>query len=64
VTRPARRQWTPPERRRLENPNDRSLRFGYVLRGALELLDGDDNASCLSSVSNIHLKVTYEVLSD
>lgn len=40
---------------------DPELRYGYVLRGALEQLDGDDDTSCLSEVSNLRLSITYLV---
>jgi hypothetical protein len=36
-------------------------RFGFVLRGAIEDLNGDDFSSCMSTVSNIQLHLTYDV---
>jgi hypothetical protein len=42
--------------------HDRSVpRHGYVLRGSLEELAGEDDTSCMSTVSNIRLQVTYLV---
>jgi hypothetical protein len=36
-------------------------RFGFVLRGAIEDLDNGDFTSCMSTVSNIQLHLTYDV---
>jgi hypothetical protein len=36
-------------------------RFGFVLRGAIEDLNGDDFTSCMSTLSNIQLHLTYDV---
>lgn len=36
-------------------------RFGFVLRGAIEDLNGDDFSSCMSTISNIQLHLTYDV---
>jgi hypothetical protein len=41
---------------------DNLARFGYVLRGSLEDgLEADDDSSCMSTLSNIRLRVTYVV---
>lgn len=36
-------------------------RFGFILRGAIEDLNGDDFTSCMSGLSNVLLHVTYDV---
>lgn len=58
------RSWdvTSHVREQMRFPNEAGLRHGYVLRGALEQLDADDDTSCMSIVSNIHLTVNYVVL--
>jgi hypothetical protein len=60
------RQWdvTSHVRQQVQNPDDPSLRRGYVLRGAIEDPQGDDNTSCLSTVSNIRLRVRYSIPSN
>ena len=45
-------------------PQDASLRHGYVLRGALEDVEAKDDTSCMSSVRNIGLHITYVVPED
>jgi hypothetical protein len=59
----AKREWnvTDHVRRQVQYAEDQSLRYGYVLRGALEQLDGDDSTSCLSEISKVQLQVTYLV---
>ncbi len=63
VTPGSAREWdvTGPFERQLINA---APRFGFVLRGSLEQLEGDDDTSCLSAVSNIRMLVTYEVPPD
>jgi len=59
----ASREWDVTGRLRdqVRFPQDQSLRFGYVLRGALEELEGEDSTSCLSLISNVRLTITYDV---
>jgi hypothetical protein len=59
----ASREWdvTDHVQQELRYKSDVSLRYGYVLRGALEDVEGDDDTSCMSRISNIRLRVTYDV---
>jgi hypothetical protein len=59
----ASREWdvTGQVRRQLQFPEDPTLRFGYVLRGALEQLDIDDDTSCISAIYDVRLHITYVV---
>jgi hypothetical protein len=40
---------------------DPTLRYGFVLRGQYESLDGGSNSSCVSIIRNMQLHVTYLV---
>jgi hypothetical protein len=52
----------PPSLAGIPGPDLRTpRRWGFVLRGAIEDLNGDDFSSCMSTVSNIQLHVTYDV---
>jgi hypothetical protein len=59
----ASREWdvTDHVQQELRYKSDAPLRYGYVLRGALEDVEGDDDTSCMSRISNIRLRVTYDV---
>jgi hypothetical protein len=40
---------------------DPTLRYGFVLRGPYESLDGGSNSACESTIRNMQLHVTYLV---
>jgi hypothetical protein len=64
VTPGASKEWNVTSRvqSQMQYPQDRSLRYGYILRGSLEEeLEGEDDTSCMSDLSNIRLTVTYVV---
>jgi hypothetical protein len=48
-------------RDQMRERGNRALRYGYVLRGGLENVQGDDDDSCLSVISNLQLTITYVV---
>lgn len=52
---------TSPVQLMIASPGDPSLRYGFVLRGAIEQLNGDDNSACMSIVNKIQLHITYVV---
>jgi hypothetical protein len=59
------RSWnvTDHVKKQLASPADAALHHGFVLRGAMELADlqGDDDTSCKSYLSNIRLEVSVNV---
>ena len=59
----ASRDWnvTSPLLEQVRFPQDRALRYGFVLSGALDDVQADDETSCLSFIDNIRLHVTYTV---
>lgn len=50
-------------KRQLASPKSESLRYGYVLQGAMPLnnLNNDDGTSCLSDLNNIRLDFDLEI---
>ena len=46
----------------INDRGNRALRYGYVLRGALEDVRGDDDDSCESVISNLQLTIEYAVI--
>lgn len=48
--------------RQVASPRNASLHHGFVLQGATEIgsLRGDDDTSCMSTVSNVRLEITIE----
>jgi hypothetical protein len=49
-------------RQQLASDKNTPARFGYILKGENVTLTGDDNAACLSQLSNIRLEVEFERL--
>jgi hypothetical protein len=66
VTPSARTEWdvTGHVRDQVRFPDDASLRHGYTLDGSLMFhqLNADDHSSCMSTISNVRLTITYTVL--
>jgi hypothetical protein len=49
-------------RQQLASDKNTPARFGYILNGENITLTGDDNAGCISQLTNIRLEVEYERL--
>jgi hypothetical protein len=56
--------WDVQDDVRLQLASDKNTpaRFGYILKGENVTLTGDDDAACMSTLSNIRLEVEFETL--